>query len=102
MAIKRLINKHIPFSFTSPKTFYALSLKATHLHNALKIINKLLRKLNSVAIPPLHDVNNSLNKIGSLSDLTIPLLTQNDLTNGLSQTIASLKSIKHTIWLARN
>lgn len=92
MAIKRLINKHIPFSFTSPKTFYALSLKAMHLHNALKIINKLLRKLNSAVIPPLHDVNNLLNKIGSLSDLTIPLLIQNDLTNGFSQTIANLKS----------
>ena len=34
--VKNTMNKLIPFTFTTPKNFYALFLKATHLHLALK------------------------------------------------------------------
>ena len=43
--VKQAINKCIPYTFTSPHQFFALSLKATKLHSALKNINKTLRIL---------------------------------------------------------
>ena len=53
--VKNMMNKLISFTFTTPKNFYALSLKATHLHLALKSMNKCLRLLTTQPSPESLD-----------------------------------------------
>src|SRR5438105_14490994 len=50
--IIRIANQRIPTTHTAPKPFYALSLKASKLHSALKHINKCLHTLTTIS-PPL-------------------------------------------------
>jgi len=104
--IKQIINSHIPFSFKTSKPFYAFSLKTTHLHLALKTINKCLRQLTNESSPPTTDAIDQYNKLllkaANLAAMNVEPLTPTNLTSTLTQTITDLKQIKHTIWTARN
>ena len=100
--LKKLINENIPFTYSAPKTYYALSLKETKLHTAIKTLNKCLRHLTSASQIDLPLVNNLLAKTNKLSDIVITPLQTNDINNSLQSTIQQLKQIKQTIWTARN
>ena len=49
--VKQVANKYIPFLYSSNKQFYALSLKATLLHQALLHIKKALQAWQTVKVP---------------------------------------------------
>src|SRR5260364_61324 len=104
--IRQITNNHIPFSFKTSKPFYAFSLKSTHLHLALKTINKCLRQLTNKSSPPTTDAIDQYNKLllktANLAKMVIEPLTPTNLISTLTQTITNLKQIKHTIWTARN
>lgn len=100
--LKRIINKHIPFTFSLPKTFHSLSLKATKLHLALKLINKLLCDLTIYRTLSLESINQIIQKITTITEISILPLTQSDVDNPQQPTIDLLKHAKRSIWLACN
>src|SRR5690242_18729964 len=65
--IKETMNKHIPYAYTAPKLFFALLLKATKLHSALKHINKCLHILSNNSLNNLTKVNHHLSKTATLA-----------------------------------
>jgi len=100
--VKKIINRHIPHTYTSPKNFNSLSLKATHLHLALKAINRCLRLLTMKPLDiSLEKCNKFLHTTSTLAKLEITPLSQSDIDSP-STTISQLQQIKHTIWTARN
>ena len=100
--IKEAMNIHIPFTFTAPKHFYALSLKATKLHAALKNINRCINYLSSNPIGDIRNMNSCLRRAALLAEMDILLLTQEKINSSLSDLIAEIKQHKHTIWQACN
>ncbi|CAG8779011.1 1216_t:CDS:2, partial [Gigaspora rosea] len=55
-AVQQAANRYIPKTYTAPKTFHALSLKASRLHTAFTHINKCLHILAKAA-PPLSMIS---------------------------------------------
>src|SRR5260364_250719 len=101
--IKTMINRKIPFIFTNPKQYFALSLRATKLHIALKTMNKLLHKITQKENTPLEVLNKMIRKILKLTDISIAEITETFIhEQQLEETICSLKDIKNTIWVSRN
>ena len=96
------MNKNILYTFTAPKSFFALSLKTTKLHSALKHINKCLRHLSSDDLNKLTQANHHLLKAATLAEIDIPAITQAQLNTSHSNIIIQVKQYKHTIWQARN
>src|SRR5260363_9431 len=43
--LRSSINKHIPYTYSAPRTFHSHSFKATQLHKALTLINKTIIKI---------------------------------------------------------
>src|SRR6185436_2845693 len=73
---KEIMNKHIPYTYTAPKPFFTLSLKATKLYSALKHINKCLYYLTGNFSSNLTDANHHLSRAAILAEIDIPLITQ--------------------------
>src|ERR1043165_9612670 len=96
------MNKDIPYVYTAPKPFFALSLKATKLHSALKHINKCLYILANNSSNNLTKVNHHLSKAATLAEIEIPSLTQSQLNSSSFDLITQIKHYKHIIWQARN
>jgi len=100
--IKTMINRKIPFIFTSQRTYHALSLKATKLHAALKNMNKALSLLTKGNPETLKRINELLEKTSKLTDLEIEPININDFTDCRDTIISTLKGKKNTIWTSRN
>ena len=114
--IIQVANQLIPTTHTVPKPFYALSLKASKLHSALKHINKCLHTLTTISPPLSIDyLIPILNK--HLSRATILMGTPNSPLNQLSisseirdntqishyrYTLKIIKDLKTIIWKSRN
>jgi len=109
-AVKRAADAHIPITYKKPRTFYAMSMKATRLHTALKHINKSLHKLVNITYTWLPSyqllaINKNLHK--ALSSAQIPKfsITPLALTTIVApnnkfhyaNTITNIKELKTTI-----
>ena len=97
-----MINRKILFSFTSQKTYYALSLKATKLHAALKNMNKALSLLTKGNPETLEKINKLLEKSSKLTDLEIEPINIEDFSISRNTVISTLKGHKNTIWTSQN
>ncbi|CAG8495385.1 4860_t:CDS:2, partial [Gigaspora rosea] len=107
-AVQQAANRHIPKTYIAPKTFYALSLKASKLHTALTHINKCLHILAKAASPVsitsvIQQANKHLSR--ALTAAQIPKFSLTPLalaTKRRNQTIKGIKEIKTIIWRSRN
>ena len=100
--IKEAMNKHILYTFTASQPFFAMSLKATKLHSALKNINKCLQQLSNKAADTITQANQYLTKAATLAEININPITQEEFAHSQLNTIDRVKQHKHTIWQARN
>src|ERR1043165_9250767 len=96
------MNKDIPYVYTAPKPFFALLLKATKLHSALKHINKCLHILSNNSSNNLTKVNHHLSQAATLAEIEISPLIQSQLNSFSSDLITQIKHYKHIIWQAHN
>ena len=115
-SLKQAANTHIPFTYTAPRPFHALSLKSTNLHNALKHINKCRHALHCAKPPDttmqtIQRVNSHLNKALSLAKMPkfsiMPTVLNysapnNNSNSALTKIKKIINDIKTTIWTCRN
>jgi hypothetical protein len=114
--IVQVANQLIPTTHTITKPFYALSLKASKLHSALKHINKCLHTLTTISSPLSIDyfisiLNKHLSKATSLIEASNSPLNQLSISSTLrdntqisyyKHTLKKIKDLKTTIWKSRN
>ena len=100
--VKQAMNRYILYTVTSPHQFFALSLKATKLHSALKNINKTLQILQ-LAKPPITTgyimtkINRKLSKINKLSEKQIPMITKAEMSLSFTVIKEKLNNVKNDI-----
>ena len=114
--VKHSANKNIPTTYTAPKPFHALSLKASKLHQVLNHINKCIHILVSTHTPFSIEyitklANKHLAKTNRITEtpqaLLLPLdlssaIVDNTQTSYYNNTIKRIKELKTTIWKSRN
>ncbi|CAG8775236.1 28644_t:CDS:1 [Gigaspora margarita] len=101
------INKHIPYSYSSPQTFHSYSFKTTQLHKALTLMNKTISLITKSITPFTLDhitkmLNNNLQKIQSFkprstNNTTLPATLnklQDNITNTFDNTSNPIQSKK--------
>jgi hypothetical protein len=105
-------NTHIPFTFRSQKQFQNFSPTASKTHAALNICGSILRTLvnlhtntinaNETITTQLNNLNQKIQTIQSLTNISITPLTLPDIDNSqLSNTINTIKEHRKTLYHTR-
>ena len=101
-ALKTAANKFIPYTYTRPKKFFAHSFKATKMHPALMLMNKMIRKIKNLKppytttaiCPELEEIQN---KVTEFTEIEIEKIELEDLLSNRETIIKKLKEIKTII-----
>ena len=83
MVVKIAANKFIPYTYIRPKKIFAHSFKATKMHTALMLMNKMIRKIKSLKpsftttamCPELEEIRN---KVTGLIEIKIEKIEPED------------------------
>ncbi|CAG8665059.1 37152_t:CDS:2 [Gigaspora margarita] len=108
MAVKEAANKFIPTAKVAPRTFHGFNFKATKLHQALKIANKIKRLLLTFSPPKtitsvIEEINTHLQHIAELAEYPYLPLTEHNLESStFHQSLARINEIHKALYRARN
>ncbi|CAG8643602.1 17789_t:CDS:1 [Gigaspora margarita] len=106
-AVKTAANKFIPFTYTRQKKFYAHSFKATKMHKALILMNKLISKIRNLkplatSASIILEVDEIRKQVIDLTEVEIERIETEDMQSKREETIKKLKEIKIIFWTACN